>query len=278
MKNYLQHKETLSGYTDVLTTIQTLEKISASLLQQLKSRRAVMVTYRQQLADVRYRLATLRESMTVMPKETATPLSIIVAGSLGLTGDLWKRLEDIVISTKSNQGTVCIIGHAIADFAAAFPEAMKVSFVDNEPTPAELHSFVSDIKSAFDQGQYSTVSVLYMNATTVASQHIVRRQLFPVVSEVSTSSSTLDSDVIGWPIIDGRVTDLVAAIDTLFVKSVLQEAVLETMYAAHATRTMTLEHAVAKTKDLVRTEQHSYRRQERKNDTSQQMEQFLTHT
>ena len=279
MYSYTTHKQQQEGYTDVLETVQVLEKAAASHLHKLQQRSRSLEQYTSIIVEMLYRLQTLNSEpfftndVTVGKKrEDAKNLTVVLTGDKGLVGGLWHELFEKHRPTAIG-GDLLVIGQK---GQSLWPQTQTGqisyhSFSERIPPLSEVVSLAERLTLDFQTGVYSSVSILYFHSTSLLSHSPTNATILPVKPPIQIDHN---KSPVGLPIMEESTANLTAALLKKYLINRLYQFILETALTEFSTRTTGLEHAGAKTEKLIEETARQYRKQRRHADTQKQLERF----
>jgi F-type H+-transporting ATPase subunit gamma len=282
MLSYTAHKQAQAGYTDVLETVRVLEKIAASQLHQLENKQAQLQTYTEATSALLHRLETLSDSPFLKSlqqrsstSKTATPniLTIILTGDKGLVGDLWHQLYTTQTAHATRTEHLIVIGEKGRHFWSDRSKHITYhSFADRLPTHQEILELLQHIIPEYEAGKVQRVDILYPRPNTLMSHTITTTTLLPIQPPESTNKQRISA--IGFPILENSISNVTELLLHKYLAHRLYQCILETALTEFSTRTIGLEHAGAKTEELISKTMRQYRKERRHADTEKQLEQF----
>ena len=132
------------------------------------------------------------------------------------------------------------------------------------------------LEENFIKGNFRSVSVLYFKSASIGEQQPLCVPFLPFVPSVNYNDKevTVSDTTLGWPIIESSVPDLLDNLFKSFIQARLYSFLLEARLSELSARTVSMEHAAQKTKEVVEQLQLQHARQRRHVSTQKQLESF----
>lgn len=273
MKKYLQLKEEIEGYTDVLETLKAVEKTASARLPRLRETQRLFVEQEKRSHELASKLLRLRElhSHTWVIAGRGPVLGLLFTGDKGLTGGLWKNLIDqaafsgitqwIVIGKKGER-LLSNSNQILARYSAEDLYRQGIETVANE------------LVTRFRKTPFSSFSVLYPEYQSIAEQTPVLREILPF-KRPATEEEQVFSE--GLPVFEPSYQRVLhMALETAFRTS-LRRVWADFLLSEAAARTITAEHAVENARRAKERMEHAYTLNRRRFLTQRQLESYVVH-
>ncbi len=272
MENYLVYKDQIEGFREVGETVKTVEKIAASSIGRLRQERANINAYQVNIGRALARLSLFHE-IEKPSKVTGVSAIIVLTSDKGLTGGLWRRTIDEFLQTARENYEVVIIVGTRGD-----------KYLKEEALSA-TKSFESDIDAlhyvteGFRTKRFARVDILYPKFISLAEHRPTIVPFLPFSFDQTTLRSIESGVEFGSPIIEpmharSQIYErLLHKYSDAFFRAVAAEGKLSEFSA----RTVSMEHASAKTEELIRGLILGYRTERRRSLTQKQLESFIAH-
>lgn len=145
--------------------------------------------------------------------------------------------------------TVFSIGRKMADVMkkTGHPSPADFSAVSERPAYAPMADLAQSLMEAFADGRYSRVVLVYNHFVSTARQEPVAEILLPLAAVAGQEASQMPPDVILEP----SAQELIMALQPKSVKLRLYAALLDSVAAEHAARTVAMQMATDNGNDLL---------------------------
>lgn len=145
--------------------------------------------------------------------------------------------------------TVFSIGRKMADAMkkTGHPSPADFSAVSERPAYAPMADLAQSLMEAFADGRYSRVVLVYNHFVSTARQEPVAETLLPLAAVAGQEASQMPPDVILEP----SAQELIMALQPKSVKLRLYAALLDSVAAEHAARTVAMQMATDNGNDLL---------------------------
>ncbi|MCA9361878.1 F0F1 ATP synthase subunit gamma, partial [Candidatus Kaiserbacteria bacterium] len=235
MKSYTQHKQEVAGYRDVHETVQILEKIAAGQLHTLQRTAEALELYTHTMFNLMLRLETLsgRSLFSRSSSQRSTSnveLAVILSGDKGLVGDLWHKLyEKYHEHYYGKQVELLVIGERgqLLWPEGGLHKVTHFSFSDRFPTHQELIELANSLHNAVAMDLYSSVSVLYVEATSIITHEPVVTDLLPLLPRINMPQTASLEQHLGLPIVDVSYEELANDLMKKYLVNRLQQLSME---------------------------------------------------
>ena len=145
--------------------------------------------------------------------------------------------------------TVFSIGRKMVDAMkkTGHPSPADFSAVSERPAYAPMADLAQSLMEAFADGRYSRVVLVYNHFVSTARQEPVTETLLPLAAVAGQEASQMPPDVILEP----SAQELIMALQPKSVKLRLYAALLDSVAAEHAARTVAMQMATDNGNDLL---------------------------
>ena len=286
MKSYTYFKNKIAGYEDVSETVKVIEKIAASSVHIIKKEVSTLNNFLAITKTVIERLSVCTEKtithplMSVRKDSSAVDVLLVISGGKGLVGGLWQRLAESYREMALPNQKVVLVGDKSIEYINVESEnILRVFNFSNEiPSQAEVDSLYRYLEENFIKGNFRSVSVLYFKSASIGEQQPLCVPFLPFVPSVNYNDKevTVSDTTLGWPIIESSVPDLLDNLFKSFIQARLYSFLLEARLSELSARTVSMEHAAQKTKEVVEQLQLQHARQRRHVSTQKHLESFTS--
>lgn len=243
-----------------------MKMISSAKMHKAETALKKQLPYRRQIETVIGNLLTADApfSSPLIESREVRNIAVVVWGSDdGLCGafnvNLFKQLLSRLNDLRSKYGedvhvTLYPVGNKMEKAAAKIAsDTLTVEIVegiDSKTDGDDVKRFLVSLQSAFLEGKYDLVDMLYMHYKSVSRQVPVLEQLLPIDSSVFQKA---DGEVIQCRpyIFEPDVTTIFSAILPLYMLSVMQEVFSENRASEQAARVMAMQSANDNAKKLL---------------------------
>ena len=274
MEKYATYKKKKEGYVDVHETVKTIEKIAAAHLHEIDKRARALSRYGESIVGTMARLQNLTAYLSLAKKAEVPKrdLLVVVTGDKGLVGDAWRRLFSLY--DESNRQDVLVIGKQGQRYIpATLAHVRHHSFSDRLPSSEEISVLNQTLRTYIENGTYATITTLHLSAESVIDLKPVKKQLLPLF-EGDVPTQEADRVVSGYPIVEGAIFSIKEKLLEKYMNSRLEQTIIETAVAEYSARTIAMEHAAAKTEEMLARLSLVYLRDRRHSETEKQLERF----
>ena len=281
MKNYLAYKNQIAGFRDVLETVKTVEKISASSIHLFKQEVALLNSYIAAIEQSLNRLLDFYQEKNhplLRQPTSAKKALIILTGDKGLTGGLWHKIIGWFINHRQAYQSIVVVGTKGKQYLSE----ENIPFVKWFPSPEDVFNSqdVQPIRDflfeKFKNGSFPQIDVLYPRFISVAKQEAMVTGLLPFAFlEQKRANQTKNG--LGLPIFEPSKKDIFNRLLQKYIGVFFQKIVLEARLSELSARTVAMEHAAAKTDELIKKLILNYLDERRISITQKQLEAFSVH-
>jgi F-type H+-transporting ATPase subunit gamma len=290
MKLNLAYKETIQGYGDVYETIKMTEKISSSSIVFLKSEVRNLNAYAASIEELLIRLSRFHSSadhalLTGSGSQEAAGRAgnaalLLVTGDKGLVGGLWHALIGAFLERRRAYRSVIVLGEKGRSYLEeeGIPVVKSFGGYAGIPGQEEVSEVWTYLFDSFKNRSFAKVDVLFPQFVSLAEQHPVLVPFLPFAFAPGEGAAAADAEApSGLPIFEPARRVIFDRLLRKFIGMHLRKIILEAKLSELSARTVAMEHAGEKTKELLRQLTASYRKDRRRLVTERQLESFTAH-
>jgi len=274
MANYLVYKDQIEGFQEVSETVKTVEKIAASSIARLRKDMANIDTYQSNIRDVLARLSLFHE-VERSRKRAGAPALVIITSDKGLTGGLWRRtIDEFMRVERKNYETVVVIGTRGQKYLNE--ESVEVTEAFDKDVDALQY-----VTKGFSSGRFNRVDILYPKFISLADHRPTVIPFLPFLFEkkeqrVDAAHTGIE---FGMPVVEPMraMPEIFDRLMHKYVDAFFLKIAAEGKLSEFSARTVSMEHATAKTEELIKGLIHGYRTDRRRSLTQKQLETFIAH-
>jgi F-type H+-transporting ATPase subunit gamma len=279
MKTYLKYKSQIQGFNDVLATVKTTEKIAASSIHFLKEKAKNLQLYSSQIEKILAGLSLFysAKSCPFLEKRAAgEKLLIVITSDKGLVGGLWHRLVSFLLTKTKDYQTIAVIGRKGQRYLREEKISLSKSFLGISSQETEkIKDYLFD---RFKKREIAQVDIIYPKFISLAQQEPVLVAFLPFEFNFEQKSEELlNQSNIGLPIFEPSKRKIFDELLERYIQVSFDKILLEAKLAELAARTVAMEHASAKTEELIRQLSLAYFKERRRAVTQKQLESFMVH-
>jgi ATP synthase F1 gamma subunit len=275
MENYLVYKDQIEGFREVGETVKTVEKIAAASISRLRQDMANIDAYQANIGRILTRLSLFHE-VDRTSKVTGVPAIIVLTSDKGLTGGLWRRTIDTFLTTARQKYEVLI---TVGSRGEKYLKEEAVESTQTFGSDADALRFVTD---GFRAGRFVRVDILYPKFMSLAEHRPTIVPFLPFSFD-ERSRSTEEPHVggieYGSPIVEPMraLPEIFERLMRKYIDAFFQQIAAEGKLSEFSARTVSMEHASAKTDELIKGLVLGYRTEHRRSLTQKQLESFIAH-
>lgn len=276
MKTYRTYNTQIQGFTDVGETVKAIEKIAASSVHSLKRAVAGLEMY---TTSVEHMLSALlpfyhtQNHPLLRKNHTGSRALVIVTGDRGLVGGLWHSLVSACVRRADAYGAFVVVG----DWGKHYLEEEGIHITktfdgfDDIPKQEDSANVTAYLFDTYTQGIFSKIDILHLQFVSLAEQK-------PVFTPFAPFSVSLQHEKpVGIPIFEPSKRALFNQLIQKYMRVFLHAIILETKLSELSARTVAMEHATAKTEQLIQELKVSFRKERRRVITQQQLGSLAAH-
>lgn len=263
MLNYAQYQEQYGGFTDVMDTVKTVQKIAASRIRPTKLLAQELENYQKEVESALATLLPLADTFyqpLLAASEHKNTGLLIICGEKGLVGDLYQRLAKA--AQKKDYRHIWIIGGQSARVARQIGN--PVDKLDPDDIGKLIDSFLSkDIDSA---------ELLFAKNISIAQQEIELKTILPLNLSIIDGATSLSPN----PIVEPDLTEFLRSLLKRHITVQIRQAIVNTHLSEFSARTVTMENAVSNTKQILTKIRLQYLKDRKHQVTQRQIESFTS--
>jgi F-type H+-transporting ATPase subunit gamma len=283
MKTYLAHKNQMQGLKDVLETVKTVEKIAASSVHFLKQEVASLNSYAAEIEKILTRLSLFypKENHPLLrEKNTGKRALIVLTGDKGLVGGLWHAVVSALLENIHQYQAVISIGAKGEAYLKEEDVQIKRWFFQTSDIPQkqDIEKITGYIFGEFKKGTFRQVAVLYPQFISLAKQSPLFVSFLPFKFALAAKAEGEFSEAaLGLPIFEPSKRKFFDRLLQKYIGLFFYKIVMEAKLSELSARTVAMEHAGAKTNQLIQKFTLDYAKERRRAITQRQLESFAVH-
>ena len=282
MKTYLDYKNQIEGFEDVSETVKAMEKISASSVHFLKQKVANLNTYASEIESVMAELSLFyqnKNSPLLQENTSGKKTLIILSGERGLVGGLWHNLIGAFLETGGHYQSIIVAGAKGENYLKEEGARIEKKFANpaDGPEISMVEEITDYIFSEFKNKTFSRVDILYPRFVSLAKQQPVFIPFLPFVFNSPKEAGSETEPRSGLPIFEPSKKEVFKALTQKYIGMFFRKIVMETKLSELSARTVAMEHASAKTDELIKKISLNYLKERRRAITQKQLESFAVH-
>lgn len=286
MQKYFAFKGQITGYRDVEETVKVVEKEAASHIHLLKKRSSLLGEYKNDVIDVMYRLQqfyTNKNSPYLRKNGSNKKVLLLVAGDRGIVGGLYHKLITKVMEIKNDYQEVWVIGEKAKKYLDEENLEVRQFFYQEKdlPNAEEIRNLSTKFMEMFLNQEMGFLDILYPQYFSIASQEPVFVKFLPIDFEAVNHDVNKDQEKDygeGLPIFDPDKEEVFNSLLKRYLDIFFAHIVYEAKLSEFSSRTVTAEHAVSKTGDMIKKLQLEFLKERRISVTQRQIESFSAHS
>jgi F-type H+-transporting ATPase subunit gamma len=284
MKAYMTYKNQVVGFRDVAETTKTVEKIAASYVHFLKSEVSNLNLYSTEIERMLARLSMFYADdncFLIRKKHRGGKALVVVTGNKGLVGGMWHMVISKFLEESSCYKSVIVVGEKGKRYLEE--EGVKIiksfSRFSNIPRRGEIEEINSYMLDELSKGIFSQVDILYPKFISIVEQKPLFVSFLPFKFNAfkDWNNDKQFSKDLGFPIFEPSKKSIFNRLLRKYIGIFLHKVILEAKLSELSARTVAMEHASAKTTDLIKKLIVDYAKQRRRVVTQKQLESFAVH-
>jgi len=308
MKTYLAHKNQVQGFADVAETVKTVEKIAASSVHFLKYQVANLEAYETEIEKILFRLSLFYRDAShplLEKKEGGEKTLLILTGDKGLVGGLWHRVINAFLPEAEKYGRVIVFGTKGNNYLEEENIPVTKSFfrpetaeggaetdggdgpdISGAVTGDSVNRVTDYIFEKFTRNEFSAVDILYPRFISLAEQQPFFMPFLPFTFSAvnglirggeNRGAAKAEENPAGLPIFEPGKKMIFGRMLSKYIAIFFHKIMIETELSELSSRTVEMEHAAAKTNELIRKLSADYTKERRRALTQKQLESFAVH-
>lgn len=267
MKSYITYKNQIQGVEDVSETVKTVEKIAASSVHFLKQEVYNLNAYAAEIERILTRLSLLyqkKEHPLLRKKQAGKKALVILTGDKGLVSGLWHQVVNEFLENVKQYQSVIVIGAKGENYL----KEENIQFISKQTETATNYIF-----DEFKKGAFARIDILYPQFVSLAEQTPNFTQFLPFEFRLIEKRE----DREGLPIFEPSKQKVFDQLLQKYIGIFFYKIIMETKLSELSARTVAMEHASAKTDELIQKLTIDYTKQRRRVVTQRQLESFSAH-
>lgn len=273
MKSYITYKNQIEGFKDVLETVKATEKIAASYIHFLRKKVSSINTYLLEIEKILSRLSSFykkKSNPLLQKRKRGKKALVILTGDKGLVRGLWHKVINTFLEKIKMYQSIIVIGAKGEKYLKEENVQIVKSFTAEK---GEINSITNYIFSEFRKEEFSQVNILYPSFVSLAQQTPNFVLFLPFEFEKDEEKKAGE----GFPIFEPSKEKVFDNLLEKYIGSFFYKIFLETKLSELSARTVAMEHAKAKTEELIGKLMLDYTKQRRRIITQRQLESFAAH-
>ncbi len=238
------------------------------MVSAVKMRKAVEATlhardFAVQAKELLQRLSGLEEAESIFleKRDVSNVLMIVVSSNRGLCGsfnsNVIKKANSLLseIKTKSNNKNLKVDVLSVGKKASSFAKKNGLDLIavydelKENPSYADVLPVATQAITAFKDGTYDEVHLVYMNYISSMVQESVSQQVLPLDrSEIEVDNV----EPIGASLFEPSIEDIVADVIPRLIEAQIYQAVLENSAGEHSARMVAMKSASDNATDMIK--------------------------
>jgi len=285
MKKYLEYKNEIQGFEDVIETVKTMEKIAASHIHLLKNEVRDLETYIQILEEIISRLLLFyaeENHPLLSPKVSGKNSIVIITGDKGLVGGLYHNSINLFLPKAKNYQSLISVGNKGESYLKEERIMVDKTFPNSSEVPKaeEITAITDYIFSEFERGEIKKVDIIYPQFISLSQSRPKLVQFLPFkfgLNRINPKKGLPAGESLGFPIFEPSRRKIFSRLLKKYIKVFFYEIITEAKLSEFSARTITTEQAAAKTEDLIRKLKVTYVKERRIIMAQKQIESFAIH-
>ncbi len=284
MIGYLAHRENIEGLQGVADTAKASEKIAAASIHILRANVNTLKEYTANLENTLHRLTKFYNdpnARLLRSNRHGKRLLLIVGGDKGLVGGLWHELISTATSRNNEFDEIAAIGTKVTNMLRQENITPYKEFptLSNYPTDEEIQEITDYLFKNYQNSNLKEVKILYPEFTSIVVQQPKIVNLLPFSFSISDGGDSNENDTtpLGFPIFSPNKKKIFSSLLNKYISVIFREIAIESKLSELSARTVIMEHAEAKTKQLIKKSKLDYMRTRRQMLTQKQLESFSAH-
>lgn len=278
MSTYAQYQFDVVGYQDVIVSVDGTERRAAAELGFLRSKSAVLEEYIMAIQLILRRLAVF-ETFTdpfLMHRKTGSKVLLFISGEKGLVGDYYTRLFSFGLEKRHEYNKIFCIGEKAKQYLeeSGIESEYLASGIEIPEYQEGLTALTQQLEERFLTSDIAQIDILAAKSHTLTIQIPYISQLLPLPFSIEADSK---EEQLGSPIFESKKKDIVAKLTPSLFQALLAQIILETTTAEFSARTVAMEQAKEKTRELLRKLRRDYYKSRTLVLTQKQLESFMVH-
>ena len=269
-KKFIDFKKQVSEIEDIRKTVKALEKISAANVHYLRITSERMKEYETGIKRIFCHLGEEASGHSLFrKKEGRKRLSVLLTTERGLCGGLLNKLFDFFGKWSQNDDRILLAGEEGKRLLEE--RGLKVDYFfhlsKDIPQRSDIREIEDLVISRFLKNEFSEVLVFWPAFESLALQNPALFRFLPISEEAFRKEVGGAEAVAGFPIFEPSKKGILDYLIKEYLGLVFYEKVLETKLSELSSRTVAMEEAGEKAKDLIKKLTLKYFREKREQTT-----------
>jgi len=283
MKTYLTYKNEIQGFKDVAATIKAKEQIAASSVHFLKNEVANLHNYTKNIENILVRLSAFyqkKDHLLLKKNKTGKKAIIIITADKGLVGNLWHDIINTFLQEAKSYYTIISVGTKGKKYLGEekIPVAKSFNGFTDISQQGEINSFTNYVFDEFKQKRISEINILYPQFISLAEYKPIIIPFLPFKFDINEDEvEEYFKRNTGLPIFEPAKHKIFSQLLQKYISVYFYRIILESKLVEFSARTIAMDHAESKTKELIYKFISSFRKDRRRLITQQQLESFTAH-
>ena len=278
MKNSREYKQELNGLAGVLATVRTLEKIAASQIHTAKESMQLLKEYTTKISGIIDALGrdSVAQASLLAGNPSGAHVLVIVTGNKRLVGGLWRDVMAQAAERMHEYQHIMVIGKKAEQYMREeYPNSTVTAIpVDDTNADDSRYTIAMHLVNEFKRQRFARIDVAYPQFIALS---VHQATIVPLLPFRFADAPVGTIETIGVPIIEPDRELIAGALVEKYSIAYAQQMLMETSLSELAARTITLEHATEKTKQILKKVRHDHAKERIRVTTQKQLESFTAH-
>jgi len=289
MKTYIAFKTELEGLNNVFDTVNAEEKIAASKVQILKNEILALNDYGEKLEKMMHSLSYFGDDKShplMKVRKSGKRTLLMISGDKGLVGGLWHKVVNKSLKIMDEYDDIVVFGIKGKKFLEEEGVEISKFFTAMYPHEENGDTIADYFFGQFIKGSVSHIDILYPQYVSISKQkpNVVRFLPFSFDKSDDVVAANAAADVspaadmaAGIPIFEPSKKYIFNSLLNKYIKLFFYKIFSETSLSKFSARTVSMEHARVKTKELIKKNVQTYNKQRHRMLTQRQLISFGSH-
>jgi len=290
MKNYLKLKEDINGLSTVSNTIKAVEKIASSSIHLFKNEVTNTSNYINAIEYILQRLSVFynnKNHILLKPNLNGQNVIVVICGDKGLVGGLWQKVINQVLELIDKETLIIAVGEKAINLLneekielyKTFTNLdINVSDTGQEESLIEYETYIEKSKviskfiiEKYTQEIFSNVKVIYPKFVSYTVQQPTVMQFLPFNFD---SNKNQIRNPYGIPIYEPTKQQIFEKLLNKYIDLYFSKLMIETKLSELTAKTLEMENATVKAKELIKQKKISFVRKKHLDITEKQLASF----
>jgi len=290
MKNYLQLKEDINGLSSVSNTIKAVEKIASSSIHLFKSKVTNTSNYVNTIEYILQRLSVFYDNknhILLKPNQNGQNVVVVICGDRGLVGGLWQKVINQALELIDKDTLIIAVGEKAINLLNEEKIQIYKTFsnlditksnTEQEKSLIEYETYLekSKVISKFILGKYT--QEMFSNVKVIYPQFVSYTVQQPSVMQFLPFNFNIDQNQIknayGIPIYEPNKQQIFEKLLNKYIDLYFSKLMIETKLSELIAKTLEMENATAKAKELIKQKRINLIRKKHLDITEKQLANF----